>query len=81
MYTTTELKLLAEHYVAASRNSHFTVSEQICGRSNNRVIWRLLEGLGISSRNAEKVSNFFDERWPEDLPWPEGITRNHKCRV
>jgi len=77
MYRLTELKRLAETYLEAHPVlSAHGLSIQICGRSNNVIIGRLLAGHKVSGPNLEVLSDWFDEHWPKRVPWPEGIARN-----
>ena len=81
MYRLTELKRLAQIYLKSTGISANTVSTQICGRSNNRMIGGLLKGRDIRSSNAEALADFLDREWPDDVPWPENIKRNWSSRT
>ncbi len=76
MYRLTELKRLAEAYLAATGESANGLSNQISNGSNNRMIGRLLEGHGMGGASIEAASDFFARQWPPDIAWPEGIARN-----
>jgi hypothetical protein len=77
MYRLTELKRLAESYLKAHPGlSAHALSIQICGRSNNVIIGRLIAGHKVSGPNLEVLSDFFDGHWPQNVAWPEGIARN-----
>ncbi len=76
MYRMTELRRLAEAYIAATGVSANALSNQISGQSNNRMIGRLLDGHGMSGPSIEATSDFFERQWPQGVAWPEGIARN-----
>lgn len=76
MYRLTELKRLAEVYLAATGESANRLSNQISNGSNNRMIGRLLEGHGMGGASIEATSDFLDRYWPIDVAWPEDIVRN-----
>jgi hypothetical protein len=80
MFRRTELKRLAETYIAGTGISAHALSVQIIGRSNNVIIGRLLNGHEVSGRNLEVLSDFFARQWPQDVAWPEGIARNGVAR-
>ncbi len=76
LYRPHELRRLADAYLAATGANHHALSEEICGRSNNRLIGRLLEGYGASSASLELATDFFNRQWPQGVAWPKGIARN-----
>jgi hypothetical protein len=80
MYRRSELKRLAEAYLAATGITANALSNRISCQSNNRLIGRLLDGHGIGGRSIEAASDFFAREWPHDVAWPNGIARNGLTR-
>ncbi len=76
MFRLAELKCLAKAYIAATGESANGLSNQISNGSNNRMIGRLLDGLGMAGSSIEAASDFFEQQWPQDVAWPKGIARN-----
>jgi hypothetical protein len=80
MYRLAELKRLSEIYLAATGTSANALSNQISGQSNNRMIGRILDGVGIRGVNVEAVGDFFDAHWPPDALWPPDVPRHNGHR-
>lgn len=42
---------------------------------------RLVDGADITVSRLEAAASWFSDRWPEDVPWPEGIARPAKSEA
>lgn len=74
MYSVAELRKLAYRYCAATGISPSSLSELACG--NNRTFERMLwEGGSCRADTAERASKWFDQHWPDDVPWPLAARR------
>jgi hypothetical protein len=69
MYRIAELRRLSKAYMAATDIAATTLSERM-SPTNNRLIYNLVRGKDITGKNVELASDFFDQNWPEDVPWP-----------
>jgi hypothetical protein len=76
MYEPDELVRLAEAYAAAKGRALSTISIKIFGRSHDKLFTRLRAGCGCNTTTAQQASRWFDQHWPEDLPWPLAAPRN-----
>jgi hypothetical protein len=70
VYRLAELKRLAEVFMAATGMSANLLSNRISGGSNNRMIGRLLDDKGIGIPSMEAAADWFNENWPNEVPWP-----------
>ena len=71
MYTVSELCELARHYMAHTGMTASRLS--ILAAQHNRLFERLLEGYDCRATFAERASRWFDNHWPDDLPWPKTV--------
>jgi len=74
MYTIDQLVVLARAYVAATGVALSTVSLRAVP-GNDRFFGGLIAGRDCSARNAERAGNWFDENWPDTVPWPKEVPR------
>ena len=70
-----ELAELARAYMLATDTNRNALSEQIAGRSNNRLIEKILKGHDCRTTVAARATEFFERNWPADTPWPQHIQR------
>ncbi len=76
MYSTAELVLLARWYLW---HTGIPISRLgIMAARNDKLFIRLFQGLDCTARSAERASDWFDDNWPEDLPWPRQVRRRIK---
>ena len=67
------LLILAKRYGSAKALSLNTVSLYSAGQG--RLMERLRAGCGITVRRRYKILQWFSDRWPAELPWPEEVPR------
>jgi hypothetical protein len=72
MFRSSELVTLAEAYCTAKSVSHAALGELVMG--NHKFFKLLIAGRGAHSSNLERASDWFTENWPNDVPWPQGVT-------
>jgi hypothetical protein len=73
MYTVAELCELACAFIAGTG---WTVSRlSVMAARHNRLFERLLEGYDCRAEMCERASLWFDENWPDDVPWPKSVKR------
>jgi hypothetical protein len=77
MYSTAELVVLAQAYIAWADISISRMGE--LAANNDKLFHRLFAGLDCYASSAERASRWFHENWPDQLPWPPGI-RSRACR-
>jgi hypothetical protein len=75
MYTVDQLRVLARAYIDATGIAPSALSRAITGAGNSRfgnsaVIPRLLAGKSCVMEHGEMASRWFEQNWPDDLPWP-----------
>jgi hypothetical protein len=75
MYTADELRALADAYVKATGVSRSGLSRTITGAQdsssgNDKLIIRLLDGGACSMKHGELMSRWFEQNWPDGVPWP-----------
>lgn len=64
---------LAERYARAKSLSLSTVSQYAGGQG--RLFERLKNGSEITFGRAQRLVQWFSDRWPEEAEWPEGLDR------
>lgn len=42
---------------------------------HSRLFRRLEDGQGCHTSTLREVANWFDQNWPDDLEWPQGVDR------
>ena len=67
-YTPCEILALARAYSAAVNRSFAVIGRRACG--NYAFLYRLDQGLGCHSHTLARASAWFDDNWPDDVPWP-----------
>ena len=69
IYSTAELATLSRAYMVATGTAASRLGRVAAG--HNRLIERLLAG-GYDPRatSLERASAWFDENWPDSIPWP-----------
>ena len=73
-YTLKQLRRLADAYCSATGARPSALGRSICG--NAIVLPRIIAREGCQAETAEAITVWFDQNWPEALPWPEGMPRN-----
>jgi hypothetical protein len=73
-YTLDQLRRLAETYCSAKNARPSALGRSICG--NPLVLPRIMAGEGCKAETAEALSVWFDQNWPAELAWPQGVPRN-----
>jgi hypothetical protein len=66
------LKACAEAYAAARKLETTTVARLAAND------WRFFDRLDektFTIRKYDQILAWFSANWPEDVPWPEGVTR------
>ena len=71
MYCAAELRRLTLAYVAFTGVSPSTLGGLVV--NNKKWFKGLLSGRDVMASYAEIVSDFFNDCWPRDCPWPEGV--------
>lgn len=74
VYETAELAILAQTYCGLQQVSLASLGETIF--KNHKFFKLLVAGKPALSHHTEKASKWFDENWPADAPWPQGIERS-----
>lgn len=64
---------LAAVFVSQSPLSEHTVAKHAAGQAY--AFRRLRNGCTITVRRANKITKWFSDHWPADLPWPADIPR------
>ena len=79
MFRVSELRRLAESYMAGTGETANKLSNRISRGSNNRLIDRFFEAKGIPS--TEAATDFFINNWPNEARWPDDVPRpkRHAC--
>lgn len=70
MYTPDEILILARAWAEAKGYSLATVGRRIFGFSNTHIFNSLAKGRDCRARALLKASKWFNENWPENVPWP-----------
>lgn len=78
-FSTAQLRILAERYCDATKQTPYAVSGLIFGDRNRKVISRLLDGGGCTAESLERASEWFSANWPDGRPWPISASRNGVC--
>jgi hypothetical protein len=70
-----DVRVLARTYLEATGIGASTLSRKITGAPNNhegsqKLVPRLLAGKSCRAESLELASNWFQENWPSDVPWP-----------
>jgi hypothetical protein len=47
----------------------------ILSAGHNRLFERLLEGFDCRTQAAERASDWFDQNWPKEVPWPKDVAK------
>ena len=76
VYSRADLVLLARVYLTHTGWS--TSALGIKAASNDRLFWRLFDGLDCLASTTEAASKFFYENWPAELVWPLSPARGRK---
>jgi hypothetical protein len=74
-YRLSQLKRLAEVYLAFTKTPPTTLGELISKTGNNRLILQIISGKTVGAPNAELVADYFIANWPADLEWPADVPR------
>ena len=65
------LLALKSAYIGAVKASESTVAQQACG--DWRFFDRIQTGSSFTARTYDKAVQWFADRWPAGLDWPEGV--------
>lgn len=87
-HSISDVRVLARDYLAAKPINALTgkpitkreLSLEItrsAGRTtySEKLIARLLAGHSCRAESLELASNWFQDNWPDDIPWPQSILR------
>lgn len=80
MFSPDHILRLAGAYSAATGLSLTSISRRIVPH-NDKIFARLTSGMGISTRTAATVENYFRSNWPENVPWPPEVAGKPRKRV
>src|SRR4029434_5533879 len=80
MFSPDNLLRLAQAYSAATGLSYSRISRRIMP-SNDKICARLTSSLGISTRTAVIVGEYFWKNWPENATWPPEVPHKPRKRV
>ena len=61
------------HYSAGRGISKSYASKLLTG--NGDTVTRMLRGMSLTGRRAEKIIATASRCWPDDISWPDGIPR------
>ncbi|MCQ0987526.1 hypothetical protein [Jiella marina] len=64
---------VADAFCEATGRKRGGVSKAILNRGAR--LDEIAAGADIGVRSYERAILWFSEHWPDDLPWPEGVTR------
>lgn len=64
---------LAEALAAHESVTHFAISMRALNKGD--FFKKLIAGGDCKTKTAKRLLCFFDEVWPDDLEWPQGIDR------
>ena len=67
------LIILSDQFSRHNGRSPATISNWIVGHA--RLFSRLREGKGTTVKTYNQAVAWFSNRWPSDLPWPDGVPR------
>jgi hypothetical protein len=71
LYSRAELVILAQAYCDHTSYAISTLSKKIL--NNDKVLRALVEGRDCEMKNAERLTAWMNENWPDELPWPKDI--------
>lgn len=77
-----DLRILARAYLDASPGLLASkLSREVSGvKNNDKFIGRIIDGKGCTMTLGEKASQFFEDNWPDNVPWPSNVPRfNRQC--
>ena len=80
MFSPDDILRLAQAYSEATGLSLARISRRIVA-NNDKVFSRLTSGLGISTRTAVIVGEYFQSNWPQNVPWPPEVPGKPRKRV
>lgn len=69
---------LAETLAAHQGVTHYAISMRALGKGD--FFKKLMAGGDCRTATAARVLGWFDQSWPADLDWPQGIERPSKRR-
>jgi len=75
MNTARHILTIAQAYSDATGISLPSLARQATGTRNNVVFSRIAAGKGCSTTTLDAMLAWFDENWPDDVPWPDGVLR------
>lgn len=73
LYSAPEMALLAQTYSSGTGVTLTALGDRII--RNRHLFPRLLDNKGCTLETAERVSRWFLENWPSEVPWPENVRR------
>lgn len=76
---TKNLVTLADTLAAHENVTHWAISMRITKKGD--LFANFKKGGDCRSRTADRVLQWFDENWPEDLEWPSDIPRPSKQKA
>ncbi|NSZ47964.1 hypothetical protein G6L63_08555 [Agrobacterium vitis] len=74
-----QIIVVADLYAAHCGVSRKTVSWQVLSRSTK--LDNIVDGGDITTGIFERAMQWFSDRWPDDLVWPDGITRPQRALI
>jgi hypothetical protein len=80
MFSPDHLLQLAQAYSEATGLSFASISRRIMAH-NDKIFARLIANLGISTRTAVIVGDYFLANWPRNVPWPPEVPGKPRKRV
>lgn len=76
----TELKYhlvaVKDIYCGATKSAPSTVAQSACG--DWRFFDRIDSGASFTARTYDRAMQWFSDKWPESLPWPDDVERPAK---
>ncbi|GLK86653.1 hypothetical protein [Ancylobacter defluvii] len=67
--TKAHLRALAETYSAIRKASLTSVMKEAA--SDGSLLTNLDQGRTITLRRVDEIRQWFSDRWPDDVPWPD----------
>jgi hypothetical protein len=80
MFSPDDILRLAQAYAEATGLSYSRISRRIVAH-NDKIFARLTSGLGISTRTAVTVGDYFRANWPQNATWPPEVPGKPRKRV
>jgi hypothetical protein len=80
MFSPDDILRLAQAYSEATGLSYSRISRRVAPH-NDKIFSRLTSGLGISTRTAAIVGDYFQGNWPQNATWPPEVPGKPRKRV